>query len=115
MTKHTIFGKAAIEDAEKLIGPLPFVSIAKECAYSHHERWDGKGYPEGLREEEIPLASRIMAIIDVYEALISDRPHRDAFSHDEAIEIILETKGQFDPKVVHAFRQVADEILAFNR
>ena len=73
----------------------------------HHERWDGKGYPHGLKGEEIPLGSRIVAIADVFQALTSDRPYRNAFSEAEALKMIKAGSGtQFDPSVVSIFLQV---------
>ena len=73
-------------------------------AFSHHERWDGTGYPNGLKGEEIPLCGRIMAIADVYDAVTSSRPYKGVLSHEKAVEIILAGRGlQFDPQLVDAF------------
>jgi HD-GYP domain-containing protein (c-di-GMP phosphodiesterase class II) len=70
----------------------------------HHERWDGRGYPQGLKQEEIPLGARIVAVADVYQALLSDRPYRQAFSKSNAIRLIKQGSGsQFDPQVVDTF------------
>ena len=83
-----------------IIRPLHFLHPIIPLILYHHERWDGKGYPFGLKEEEIPIGARIIAIADVYEALISDRPYRKALSKREALRIIKENSGtQFDPKV----------------
>ena len=81
-----------------------YISFASDIATYHHERWDGSGYPKGLRGEEIPLCARIMAIADVYDALISERCYKKAFSHEEALRIISEESGaHFDPKLVKVF------------
>jgi putative two-component system response regulator len=105
MKRHTVLGKEAIEHAEKYLGvQVEFLRSAKEIALSHHERWDGKGYPQGLAGEEIPMAARLMALADVYDALISKRAYKDAMPHEEAAAIILAGRGsQFDPDVVDAF------------
>jgi putative two-component system response regulator len=80
---------------------------AKIFAGTHHEKWDGSGYPNGLRGEEIPLQGRLMAIADVYDALISERPYKKAFPHEEAVRIILEGSGtHFDPALVAIFNKV---------
>jgi len=78
--------------------------------YYHHERWDGKGYSNGLKGEQIPVGARIIAVSDVYEALTSDRPYRKAYPKEEAIKIIKNSSGsQFDPKVVDAFLNVLQQ------
>lgn len=80
---------------------------ALDIPYAHHERWDGSGYPCGLRREQIPLPARIFAVVDVYDALRSDRPYRDAWPEEEVIEYIRERAGKyFDPQVVEAFMQL---------
>jgi putative two-component system response regulator len=80
------------------------MKLAREIAIGHHERWDGTGYPLGLSGRAIPKAARIVAVADVYDALVSERPYKRAWSHDEAIEEILNQSGkQFDPEVVEAF------------
>ena len=111
MKKHTIYGRETIEKSEKFIGNKSFLSFAKEIAYSHHEKWDGSGYPEGLSGEYIPLSARIMAISDVYDALVSKRPYKKAFTHEEAVRIILEGDGRtspehFDPDILSAFSKI---------
>ena len=89
------------------------MSIAKEIAYGHQEKWDGSGYPEGLKGESIPVSARLMAVADVYDALISRRVYKDSMSHDKAISIIEEGKGShFDPFMVDAFLTIQDEIKA---
>jgi HD-GYP domain-containing protein (c-di-GMP phosphodiesterase class II) len=104
---HTQYGKRVIDAAQAKLGNTSFLRFAGEMAFSHHERWDGKGYPNGLKGEEIPLSGRIMAIADVYDALISDRPYKAGVSHEKAVEIILAERGsQFDPHLVDAFGEV---------
>jgi len=108
---HTILGRDAIEHAEKELGTnLPFLRMAKEIAYSHHEKWDGSGYPEGLAGDEIPISARLMALADVYDALISRRVYKEPMPHKEAFKIILAGKAShFDPDVVDAFVELQDE------
>ncbi|MCL2096843.1 MAG: response regulator [Oscillospiraceae bacterium] len=90
-----------------------FLRHAKRFAGYHHEKWDGTGYPRGLRGEEIPLEGRIMAIADVYDALVSERPYKEPFSHEKAVEIIYGESGRhFDPKLTEAFLNIADEFRA---
>ena len=107
MKKHTILGRNAIMAAERSTDtPEEFLTTAREiCAY-HHERWNGKGYPEGLAGDDIPIAARIMAIADVYDALISKRVYKGSIPHEEAVEIIAKERGEhFDPDLVDAFVQ----------
>ena len=108
--KHPGIGKRAIEGAEKLLGTSDtFLKFAKEMAYSHHERWDGSGYPEGMAGEDIPVSARLMAMADVYDAIISRRVYKNPIPHEEAVEIIRAESGkQFDPAVVDAFLELAD-------
>ncbi|WP_234418515.1 HD domain-containing phosphohydrolase [Dongshaea marina] len=104
MKQHPQIGKLALERAEEQLGSNSFLRYAGEIALSHHEKWDGSGYPEGLVGEEIPLSARLMALADVYDALISKRVYKEAFSHQKAREIILEGEAShFDPLVVTAF------------
>ena len=105
MKTHTTLGKVAIESAEARLGKhVPFLQVAKEIALSHQEKWDGTGYPEGLIGDAIPVSARLMAIADVYDALISRRIYKPAFSHQDAMQIIEEGRGRhFDPEVVDAF------------
>jgi HD-GYP domain-containing protein (c-di-GMP phosphodiesterase class II) len=105
--KHTQYGKRVIDAAKVKLGGSSFLRLAGEMVLSHHEHWDGKGYPNGLKCEEIPLSGRIMAIADVYDALITDRPYRKGLSHEKAVEIILAGRAsQFDPKLIDAFEEV---------
>ena len=104
MKKHTVFGEQIIEKIEVLAKESAFLNYAKIFAACHHEKWDGTGYPRGLKGNEIPLLGRIMAIADVYDALTSVRPYKKAFSHEEAVRIITEGSGtQFDPSMVDLF------------
>jgi putative two-component system response regulator len=104
MKKHTIYGGESLMVGIKELGEESFLTLAKEIALTHHEKWDGSGYPMGLSKQEIPISGRLMALSDVYDALISKRVYKGAFTHDEAKKIILESKGtHFDPDVVDAF------------
>jgi len=104
MKKHTSFGEQIIEKIEALARESEFLNYAKIFAASHHEKWDGSGYPRGLKGNEIPLLGRIMAIADVYDALTSERPYKKPFTHEEAVRIITEGSGtQFDPALVESF------------
>jgi hypothetical protein len=111
MKFHTIIGKQLIDKIEALTHEeSEFLKYAKVFATSHHEKWDGTGYPYGFKRNEIPLLGRIMAIANVYDALISVRPHKKAFTHEEAVKWITENSGtQFDPALVTAFLNVKDK------
>ena len=111
MKTHTTLGRNAIDKAERRLGMrVPFLSLAKEIAHSHQEKWDGSGYPEGLKGDEIPVSARLMAVADVYDALISKRVHKPAFSHDQACSTIVRGKGtHFDPDMVDAFVDIAED------
>jgi len=105
---HPHLGMAALQSAEDVLGSTSFLRFAKEIVYSHHEKWDGTGYPQGLSGSGIPLSARLMAVADVYDALISRRVYKPPFTHDEAIELIVNGKGKhFDPTIVDAFVAVA--------
>jgi PAS domain S-box-containing protein len=107
--QHVVFGGQALTDLDEEISEQSFVTMAKEIAYFHHERWDGKGYPEGRRGQEIPLSARIVAVADVYDTLTSTRPYKEALTHQEAFELIRAERGtHFDPDVVDAFVQRSD-------
>ncbi|MEE8429739.1 MAG: HD domain-containing phosphohydrolase, partial [Candidatus Desulfatibia sp.] len=110
MKKHTIYGRDAIVAAEqKLNGKSSFLKFAREIAYGHQEKWDGSGYPEGVKGEQIPLSARFMAVADVYDALISKRVYKPPFPHSKAVKIIREGKGtHFDPNVVDAFLKLEE-------
>jgi len=109
MKSHAFEGERIIDEIIARTGEGDFLRNAKLFAGSHHERWDGKGYPRGLRETEIPLQGRIMAIVDVYDALVSERPYKKAFTDDEAVKTIMESSGtHFDPKIAEIFFEVKD-------
>jgi response regulator RpfG family c-di-GMP phosphodiesterase len=110
MKQHPTRGRDVIARAAEDVG-VPddaILALAKEIVYTHHERWDGSGYPQGLRAAQIPVAGRVMALVDVYDALVSRRVYREALSPVVATEIIKRGRGtQFDPAVVDAFLQVS--------
>ncbi|WP_005034496.1 response regulator [Holophaga foetida] len=114
MKRHTILGRDAIEHAEQSLGmPVEFLALAKEIAISHHEKWDGTGYPEGLSGDDIPIPARLMAVADVYDALISRRIYKEGMPHAMAYQIIVEGAGtHFDPDVAEAFTNLADDFQA---
>ena len=104
MKTHAQIGADALEDAERMLGGSTFLSLAREIAATHHEKWDGSGYPNGLEGKQIPLSGRIMAVADVYDALRSKRVYKPSFSHAKSVAIILKDKGKhFDPDIVDAF------------
>lgn len=111
MKTHTILGRDAIIHAEEKLGMnVDFLNMAKEIAMSHQEKWDGHGYPEGLSGDDIPISARLMAIADVYDALISRRVYKAPMPHEEAIGIIKKGRGShFDPDMVDAFLEISDE------
>ncbi|GGF74491.1 two-component system response regulator [Azorhizobium oxalatiphilum] len=111
MKTHTTLGRDTIAAAERLIDkPSSFLRIAREIAYSHQEKWDGSGYPNKLAGEEIPVLARIMAVADVYDALISRRVYKEPLSHEQAAATIREGRGQhFDPDMVDTFLEIEKE------
>jgi len=115
MKKHVSFGEQIIGKIETLTKESDFLKYANIFAGSHHEKWDGSGYLRGLKKNDIPLLGRIMAIADVYDALTSERPYKRAFTHEEAVQIIIEQKGtQFDPLLVETFIRVAEQFRVEN-
>ena len=110
MKTHAAEGERIINQIISRTSDVEFLRNAKLFAGYHHERWDGKGYPYGLTKENIPLQGRIMAFVDVYDALVSERPYKKPFSHDEAIRIIMEgAGGQFDPVIADVFYDARDQ------
>lgn len=104
MKKHAVYGWNALRIALRQMGENSFLRIAAEIAYTHHEKWDGTGYPRQLKGEEIPVSGRLMALADVYDALISRRVYKEGMPHQQAAAIILEGQERhFDPLVVDAF------------
>ena len=119
MRRHTTFGMDIIGKMKENTAENSFLNYAQVLAGSHHEKWDGKGYPYGLKGRDIPLSGRIMAIADVYDALTNDRPYKKAYSHEESVSIIKDGKGtHFDPLLVDVFlqheREFRDIALAYN-
>ncbi|MBH9553618.1 HD-GYP domain-containing protein [Inhella gelatinilytica] len=114
MKTHTTIGYESIVRAERLLGEeVDFLRFAKEISLSHQEKWDGSGYPQGLKGEAIPLSARLMAVADVYDALISRRVYKEAFSHGTAVAILQEGRGtHFDPVILDAFLQIQDQFIA---
>ncbi len=118
MKLHTVYGHDSLLRAEQVLGTTDFLQMAREIAYTHHEKWDGSGYPRGLKGDEIPVSGRLMAVADVYDALISFRVYKKAIPHVEAVDIIRGSSGShFDPDVVEQFlvqqeefRQIAEEL-----
>lgn len=110
MKAHTTLGYEALDHAERSLGTqVEFLRLAKEIALSHQEKWDGSGYPQGLSGEAIPISARLMAVADVYDALICRRVYKPAMPHEKAVSIIREGAGQhFDPDVVAAFLDIQD-------
>jgi putative two-component system response regulator len=110
MKTHSSAGEKIIESIIAMSGDDAFLQNAKLFAGNHHEKWDGTGYPRGLSGEDIPLHGRIMAIADVYDALVSDRPYKKALTHERAVEIIRESSGRhFDPRVVDVFLEIHNQ------
>ena len=104
MKRHTIFGDNTLELAERHLGDDSFLKIAREFALTHQEKWDGSGYPRGLAGEQIPIAGRLMAVADVYDALVSRRNYKEPLSHERAASILAEGRGtHFDPDVLDVF------------
>jgi putative two-component system response regulator len=105
MKTHTTLGRDAIQHAEDQLGiGVDFLRLAKEIAYGHQEKWDGSGYPQGLATDDIPISARLMAVADVYDALISRRVYKPGMPHEQAVEIIREGRGKhFDPDICDAF------------
>jgi putative two-component system response regulator len=110
MKKHTVFGWEVLHKADRELGEQSFLTLAATIALSHHERFDGKGYPKGTAGEQIPLSARISAIADVYDALTTARPYKEAWSHERAVaEIVGGAGSQFDPVLVEFFRELNDQ------
>lgn len=116
MKTHAEISRAAIATAERHLGTCtPFFEMAQAIAHTHHERWDGSGYPRGLKGEEIPLCGRLMAVADVYDALVSERVYKKAMPHDEAVALIVADRGRhFDPVLTDVFREIAPSFRAIH-
>jgi len=113
MKTHAEIGAVTLDSVIEENGHQGFLAMGRDIAWCHHERWSGEGYPRGLQGEEIPLAARILALADVYDALTTVRPYKQAWTHDDAIKWIQDNSGtQFDPDVVAAFMRHAEEARA---
>ncbi len=116
MQLHTQVGTECIRAIERRLGPSNFLAMAREITHSHHERWDGRGYPDGLAGERIPLTARIVAVADVYDALRSRRVYKRAMTHEECVAAIREEAGrQFDPDIVSVFLSIERQIEEISR
>jgi HD-GYP domain-containing protein (c-di-GMP phosphodiesterase class II) len=102
MRRHPLY-------AYEMLSPIIYLRYSLDIPYCHHEKWDGTGYPRGLRGEQIPLAARIFALVDVWDATTSDRPYRQAWTKDQAREYVLTQSGKhFDPQIVQTFLSIVD-------
>ena len=111
--RHTLMGGNALKAIESQIEGKSFLAMGREIAFNHHEKWDGSGYPRGLKGEAIPLSARIIALADVYDALTTKRFYKEAFSHDKSMNMIARLKSKhFDPQIVDAFLTIQEK---FNR
>ena len=111
MKRHPTYGRDAIAQAERELGDQggSFLRFAREIAHCHHEKWDGSGYPQGLAGDDIPVSARLMAAADVYDALMSRRAYKEAYSHERAMQMIQAERGRhFDPDVVDALQGLAE-------
>jgi HD-GYP domain-containing protein (c-di-GMP phosphodiesterase class II) len=112
MRRHPIYGREVIIKAEQRVGVRDdaILNLAKDIVYTHHERWDGTGYPQGLRGASIPVPGRLMAVVDVYDATTTRTLYRPCITHSQAVELIVAGIGtHFDPAVVDAFLRVASD------
>lgn len=115
MKQHTTIGATMLEAASEQYPGVQFLRMARDIALTHHEQFDGSGYPSGLVGEAIPLCGRIVALADVYDALTSKRVYKEAFAHDVAKAIVLDERGKhFDPEIVDAFSRTEDEFIAIH-
>jgi putative two-component system response regulator len=109
MKQHTVYGHKALKISEQKLKNSAFLRLAGQIAYTHQEKWDGSGYPQGLKAETIPLPGRLMALADVYDALISKRTYKQPMTHEKAVQIIKQGRAtHFDPDVVDAFLDIQD-------
>ena len=117
MKTHTTLGRDAIEYAQSALDTnADFLLFAKPIAYSHQEKWNGSGYPQGLAGDDIPISARLMAVADVYDALISRRVYKEGMPHEKAVQIMIESRGtHFDPDIIDAFVDIQEEFSAIAR
>lgn len=114
--QHPLIGARILERVEAILGKASFIPYAREIVEYHHERWDGTGYPHGLEGEAIPFSARLMAVADVYDALVTERPYHEPMAHDEALSVIVGGAGShFDPAVVALFLSCADRFGEISR
>ena len=110
MKTHTIIGAAILDHLENYQDE-PMVKVAHEICRWHHERFDGKGYPDGLKADEIPISAQVVSVADVYDALVSERVYKKAFSHEKALQMILDGEcGQFNPILIDCLKEISEEI-----
>jgi response regulator RpfG family c-di-GMP phosphodiesterase len=113
MRRHPEYGREVIVRAQRDAGAIDdeILTMAKDIVYTHHEKWDGTGYPRGLRGADIPIVGRVMAIVDVYDAIMTRRSYQAPQPHSRAVDLILQGRGtHFDPDVVDAFVRVSPEL-----
>ncbi len=111
MKTHTAIGAKTLQSVNKHCPGNDFVTVGYEIALNHHEKWDGSGYPQGFKEDAIPLSARIVSVSDVFDALMSKRCYKSAFSHEESLKIIIKGREKhFDPDIVDAFLSIQDEL-----
>lgn len=116
MKTHSTIGSNILKEAYNMMQNKPYFELAWIIALTHHEKWNGTGYPQGLKEQDIPLAGRIVALADTYDAMVSKRIYKEAFSHEKAKQFITEESGKhFDPRVVQAFLNAEDQFLEVKR
>ena len=116
MKRHCTIGENVIDQIIERTEDVVSLRYAKQSVACHHERWDGNGYPKRLREAEIPIIARLVSVVDVYDALASERPYKKAFTHEEAMKIITDNSGsQFDPIIVKVFEEIGVKIKAVKR
>ncbi len=114
--RHTVIGSEVLEVTTRVLGEVPFIAYARQITEFHHEKWDGSGYPNGLKGEEIPFIARVMAIADVYDALVTERPYKKPIPHEEAVAVIAAGAGtHFDPRLVDVFLGCESEFKAIAR
>ncbi|GHS97514.1 two-component system response regulator [Synergistales bacterium] len=116
MKKHSLQGKEIIEHMMEISTDKDFLNYAKILAETHHEKWNGSGYPYGLKGKDIPLPGRLLAIVDVYDALVSERPYKKPYTHEEAVKTIVEGKGtHFDPDLIDVFERISGEFASVGK
>ena len=118
MQKHPVYGLDVINNAQRDVGAAEdqILAMAKDIVYTHHEWWDGKGYPRGIKGKAIPVAGRLVAVVDVYDAMTARRLYRQPVSHEEAVQLIVGGRGtHFDPDVVDAFVRIAPSLATVGR